>query len=269
MTQFSFTLRKQAAIASKGMVTSNHPLGSLAGIDMLSQGGNAVDAAVASLCALTVVEPMMVSIFGCGFIVIRLNDSDEIVTIDNMGVAPQVATDQLYEPLPWKPGQDLFETKDRRNMVGHLSVAVPGSMKAWEHLIHRYGHLSLNEVMQPAIRYAQRGFKASPYLVWCINSCQSDLARYPASAAVFLPDGRPPKPGQLIKREDYAKTLTTIAEKGSDALYHGKLARAVINDIQEHGGIMTMDDLDRYQLLYREPVQGIYRDHYEIFSMAS
>lgn len=268
MTRFSFTLRKQAAIASKGMVTSNHPLGSLAGIEMLSQGGNAVDAAVASLCALTVVEPMMVSIFGCGFIVIRLNASGEIVTIDNMGAAPQAATDQLYEPLPWKPGQDLFETKDQRNMVGHLSVAVPGSMKAWEHLIHRYGHLSLNEVMQPAIRYAQRGFKASPYLVWCINSCQSDLARYPASAAVFLPDGRPPKPGQLIKREDYAKTLTTIAEKGSDALYHGKLARAVINDIQKHGGIMTMDDLDRYQILYREPVQGFYRDRYAIFSMA-
>lgn len=268
MKGFSFPLRKQAAIASQGMVTSNHLLGSLAGVEILSVGGNAVDAAVATLCALTVVEPMMVSIFGCGFIVLRLNDSDEIVTIDNMGVAPKAATEQLYEPLPWNPGQDLFETINRRNKVGHLSVAVPGSMKAWEHLIRRYGRLSLDEVMQPAIRYAHTGFKASPYLTWCITSCQSDLARYPASAAVFLPEGRPPKPGQLIKRRDYATTLETIAEKGSDVLYHGDLARAVIDDIQEQGGIMTMNDLDRYRILYRAPVRGIYRDRYEIFSIA-
>jgi gamma-glutamyltranspeptidase/glutathione hydrolase len=268
MTGFSFVLRKQEAVASNGMVTSNHLLGSLAGVEILSQGGNAVDAAVATLCALTVVEPMMVSIFGCGFMVLRLNESNEIVTIDNMGVAPEAATEQLYAPLPWKPGQDLFETVDRRNTVGHLSVAVPGSMKAWDHVVQRYGRLSLDEVMQPAIRYAHDGFKASPYLIWCITSCRPDLSRYLASAAVFLPDGKPPKPGQLIRRLDYAKTLETIAEKGSDVLYHGDLARAVINDIQEQGGIMTMSDLNRYQFMYREPARGIYRDRYEIISMA-
>jgi gamma-glutamyltranspeptidase/glutathione hydrolase len=141
-------------------------------------------------------------------------------------------------------------------------------MKAWEHVVQKFGSLTLMEVMQPAIRYAREGFKASKYLVRLINDSMEDLARFPASAEVFLPHGKPPKPNQLIIREDYAKTLEKIARKGSDVLYKGEVARTVIDDIQENGGIMTREDLKSYSIKYREPVRGTYREQYEIISTA-
>jgi gamma-glutamyltranspeptidase/glutathione hydrolase len=121
--------------------------------------------------------------------------------------------------------------------------------------------------MQPAIRYAREGFKASPYLVWCINSTIQDLSKFPASAEIFLPNGRPPKPGQNMVRRDYAETLEKIASEGSDTLYKGDVAKEVIKDIQENEGIMTLGDLARYEIKHREPVRGIYRDQYEIITM--
>jgi gamma-glutamyltranspeptidase/glutathione hydrolase len=251
------------------MVVSNHPLASLAGAEMLIKGGNAIDASVATLCALTVVEPMMVSVFGAGFFNIRLGETGDVFTIDNYAVAPKAATEDMYDPVErLDPSQSMFETVDRRNTVGYLSVAVPGAMKAWEHVVQRFGSLTLKEVMQPAIRYAREGFKASSYLVRCINDSMEDLAQFPASAEVFLPHGKPPKPNQLILREDYAKTLEKIARKGSDVLYKGEVARTVIDDIQENGGIMTKEDLKRYSITYREPVRGTYREQYEIISTA-
>jgi len=269
MTNWTFSLRKRAAIASRGMVVSNHPLASLAGAEMLVKGGTAMDAAVATLCALTVVEPMMVSVFGAGFFTIRLGASGEIFTIDNYAVAPQAATEDLYEPVtPREPGQSLFETVGQKNTVGYLSVAVPGAMKAWEHVVHRFGSLPLEEVMQPAIRYAREGFRASEYLVWCIHDSLDDLARFPATAEVFLPQGKPPQLHQRIRRDDYATTLEKIARRGARVLYDGEIADAVIDDLQAHGGILTKDDLSRYTVKYREPVQGTYRDHYDVISTA-
>ncbi|UCH01816.1 MAG: gamma-glutamyltransferase, partial [Candidatus Bathyarchaeota archaeon] len=240
---------------------------SLAGIEMLINGGNAADASIATLCALTVVEPMMVSIFGCGFIVIRIGETGETFTIDNMGVAPEAASNDMYRSKSWAPGQELYETVDKKNMVGYLSIAVPGSMKAWEYAVQQYGTLTLSDVMQPAIRYAREGFKVSPYLAWCINSSVQDLSKFHASADTFLPNGRPPKPGQRMVRRDYAKTLEKIAAEGSDTLYKGDVAKAVIKDIQENGGIMTLADLARYEIKPRAPVRGTYRDQYEIITM--
>ncbi len=269
MNNMFFSLRKQEAVSSQGMVVSNHPLASLAGVEMLIKGGNAIDASVATLCSLTVVEPMMVSVFGAGFFVIRLGETGEIFTIDNYAVAPKAAKEDMYEPVEsLDPGQSMFETVDNKNTVGYLSVAVPGAMKAWEHVIQRFGALTLREVMQPAIRYAREGFKASKYLIWYINEAKEDLARFPASAEVFLPHGKPPKPNQLVLREDYAKTLEKIAQRGSDVLYKGEVAKAVIDDIQENGGIMTREDLKNYAIAYREPVRGTYREQYEIVSTA-
>ncbi len=269
MDNLPFSLHKREAVSSHGMVVSNHPLASLAGAEMLIKGGNAMDASVATLCALTVVEPMMVSVFGAGFFNIRLGETGEVFTIDNYAVAPKAATEDMYELVEsLDPGQSMFETVDKKNTVGYLSVAVPGAMKAWEHVVQRFGLLTLREVMQPAIRYAEEGFKASKYLVRLINDSMEDLARFPASAEVFLPHGKPPKPNQLILREDYAKTLEKIARKGSDVLYKGEVAKTVIDDIQENGGIMTREDLKSYAIRYREPVRGTYRDQYEIISTA-
>jgi gamma-glutamyltranspeptidase/glutathione hydrolase len=145
--------------------------------------------------------------------------------------------------------------------VGYLAVAVPGALKSWCYLEAGHGRLDLETVLQPAIRYAARGFPASQYLVDIIRHCQPDLARFPASRARFLPDGVPPQPGHRLVCEDYAQTLQCIAREGSDALYHGALGDVVVRDIAAHGGLLTHADLRGYQIVRREAVRGQYRGH--------
>ena len=268
-SELLFKTHKREVAASRGVVVANHPLASAAGVEALARGGNAFDAAVASLFALTVVEPMMVGVFGAGFFVVRVAETGRIETVDNYAVAPKAATEDMYTPVERRqPGQYLFETVDRRNVVGHLSVATPGALKAWEHIVDEYGALSLPQVMDPAIRYARNGFRASPYLVFCIEQSRSDLELNSETAKVFFPGGVPPEPGDLITRPDYAETLEKIARGGSDVLYRGELAKAVVDDMEENGGILTLEDLAEYELIMRRPIRGMYRGRYEVYSMA-
>jgi gamma-glutamyltranspeptidase/glutathione hydrolase len=264
-----FETRKGGVIASSGVVATNHPLASSVGVEAMAHGGNAFDAAVASLFALTVVEPMMVGIFGAGFFVIRNGETGEITTIDNYAVAPRAATDTMYRMVEGRqPGQNIFETGGRKNQVGHLAVATPGTLKAWEHIVDNYGELSLEEVIRPAIRFAREGFRASPYLSYVVEQFSADLGLFAASAKMFLPDGKVLKPGQRVLMLDYAETLEKIAEKGSDVLYRGELGRGIVDDMATNGGLITMEDLASYRLIERDPVKGVYRDEYEIYAMA-
>ncbi len=260
---------KQEAVGGRGMVVTNHPLASMAGLEMLARGGNAFDAAVASLFALTVAEPMMVSVFGAGFFVYRDGRTGEISTLDNYAVAPSAATDDMYTPVKERlPDQYIFETERRKNMVGHLSVATPGTLKAWEHVQGRHGVLSLGEVTAPALRLARGGYRATPYLAFCVETARSDLALYEDTARTFLPSGNPLKPGEIVKMPGYADTLEKIAKEGSRVLYGGELGKAVVDDVEENGGILAMEDLLGYQLVERPPVTGTYRDRYTVYSMA-
>ena len=259
---------KDEVVASRGVVAANHPLASLAGVEMLARGGNAFDAAVASLFALTVVEPMMVSMFGAGFFVMRDAESGEIETLDNYAVAPKVATEDMYTPVEVRqPGQGLFETVDRSNMVGHLAVATPGNLKAWEHVVEEHGTLSFQDVIAPATRLARSGYRVSEYLAYVVGLMESDIARFPDTAEVFLPEGKPLKAGDVVVMPDYAETLEEVAEKGSDHLYGGGMGRAVVNEMAENGGLITMEDLLDYKLIPRKPIRGTYRDRFEIYSM--
>lgn len=255
-----FTTEKQEAIASRGMVTANHPLASAAGLEMLALGGNAADAAVAMMFALTVVEPMMVSLFGAGFTHMYHASTSNSVVLDNYTVAPGAAKPDMYAPLSdaWP---EYLETADQANRLGYLAVAVPGALKGWCTLEADYGRLGLEAVLQPAIRYAAQGFAASQYLVDVITHCQRDLARFPASRARFLPDDAPPKLGDRLVCGDYAQTLRCIAQEGADALYTGALGDTVVRDMAAHGGILTHDDLRRYRVVRREAVRGHYRGH--------
>ncbi|MGD2201042.1 MAG: gamma-glutamyltransferase [Candidatus Bathyarchaeota archaeon] len=250
-------------------MATNHPLASAAGVEIMARGGNAFDAAVASLFALTVVEPMMVSVFGAGFFVIRDGKTGRIETIDNYAVAPKAATEDMYRMVDErKPGQNIFETVGRENMVGHLAVATPGTLKAWDHVVERYGVLRLGDVMAPAIRLAWGGYRASPYLTSIVEQLYDELARFPESSETFLPGGRPLKPGDKVVMPEYAQILKEIAREGSDALYRGAVGRAIVDDIEENGGILTAGDLADYELIMRDPVKGGYRGDYEIYSMA-
>ncbi len=253
---------KQPATAAKGMVTSNHPLASLAGNEILVLGGNAVDAAIATMFALSVVEPMMTTIFGAGFINIRLADGT-CTTIDNYATVPRRASADMFEPIPGNLDNDVV---GGLNSTGYLAVATGGTLLGWATAVERYGRLSLAEVMAPAIRYARAGFRVSPYLSQLIEMERDNLARFPASAAVFLPDGQIPAVDDRIVRADYADTLAAIAEHGPDYLYRGPLGEAIAADMAANGGLITMEDLADYRIFERPPVVGTYRG-YEIVSM--
>lgn len=263
-----FKTYKREITASKGVVVANHPIASAAGIEMFARGGNAFDAAIASLFTLTVVEPMMVGIFGAGFFIIRDAETGKIETLDNYAVAPKGANEEMYVPVERQPGQHLFETLGQENILGHLSVATPGNLKAWEYIVDTYGALSLSEVMEPAIRCSRNGFRASPFLIHHIEKELSSLELYPETARIFLPSGTPPQPGDIILMEDYSETLEKIASKGSEILYSGELAKAVIDDMENNDGILTFKDLADYEFIKRRPIRGKYRDEFELFSMA-
>lgn len=245
------------------MVVAAQPLAAAAGIDMLGRGGNAVDAAVATLVALSVVEPFMSSIFGAGFMLIRL-PSGETIALDNYAVAPSAARADMYEPLP--PAGGLYNTVASKNDIGHLAVAVPGALAAYAMAVQRYGRLPWATVLGPAIRLAAEGYPATPYLVDAVRTEAEALSRYSDSAKIFLPGGRLVEPGAIIRRQEYAETLRQVAAEGPDALYSGELARIVVADMQRSGGLITMEDLATYRVLERIPIRGSYRG-YEIVAM--
>jgi gamma-glutamyltranspeptidase/glutathione hydrolase len=239
------------------MVVTNHPLGSAAGAEMLAAGGNAVDAAIGALFTLTVVEPMMVGIFGAGMTHLRLADGRHLV-IDNYTTAPAASRPDMFRPVSdtWP---DYLRAEGDVNLVGLRSVGVPGTLKAWAEAVARFGRLDLETVMQPAIRHAERGFRATPYLVAAVTETAPDLARFPETARTFLPGGVPIKAGDLIAMPEYAATLRLVAAKGPGVLYGGDLGATVADYMRRDGGIITQEDLARYETIERQPIRGRYR----------
>jgi len=257
----SFLCDKKPATGSRGMVVTNHPLASSAGAQMLLAGGNAIDAAVASLFALTVAEPMMVGVLGGGLSHIRLADGRHVV-IDNLSTAPGKATADMYDCLSDEIGKQR-DVRDRENVVGAKAVAVPGALKGWCEALERFGTLPLADVLQPAITLAARGFIVTPYLSNCITDNAGDLARDPGLAAMLLPGGQPLQPGMRLVQPDYAESLKLIAVEGPQALYGGRLGKALADYMAAHGGLIGEADLAAYRTETREPIRGSYRG-YEI-----
>ena len=258
----TFQTEKRPVSGSKGVVVTNHPLGSAAGSEMLLAGGNAFDAAIASLFALTVVEPMMVGIFGAGHMNVRLANGETHV-IDGYSTAPAACTETMYTPIA-DSGPDYLKSADDLSSIGYLAIGVPGTLKAWTEALDAWGTMSLAEVMAPAIRFAKRGFKASEYLHETIVQMQDIIQRFPATAATYMPGGAPLQPGDHVDRSDYSRTLSAIAENGPDYLYHGPLGDIVCDYLSRNGGIITKDDLANYRTVHRKPVRGDYRG-YELF----
>ncbi|MGO1079081.1 gamma-glutamyltransferase [Inquilinus sp. CA228] len=252
-----FTCEKTAVAAHRGMAVTNHPLASAAAVEMLAAGGNAIDAAVSALFTLTVVEPMMVGILGGGVALIRLADGREIV-LDGLSTAPAASRSDSFTPVAddWP---DYMEAQGRANRVGPKAVAVPGTLKAWCEAAERFGRLPLRDLIEPAIRHAERGFLLSPYLATCIAEIEPDLALDPAIAAVFLPGGRPLGAGDLLVQTDYAETLRLIAREGPDAVYGGNLGRRIASHLEGIGSFLRFDDLESYRTIEREPMRGTYR----------
>ncbi|ONG48216.1 gamma-glutamyltransferase [Pseudoroseomonas deserti] len=252
-----FACEKTPVTAERGMAVTNHPLASAAAMEMMAMGGNAIDATVASLFTLTVVEPMMVGFFGGGVAVIRLADGREVV-IDSLSTAPALSRPDQYTPVSdtWP---DYMETENRANRRGPLAIAVPGTLKGWCEALERFGTLPLAAVLEPAIRHARRGFEVTPYLAACIVESAIDLALDPAMAAMFLPNGEPLKAGSRITMPDYAATLEGLAAEGPGWLYGGALGKKVAAWLEQQGSPMRLADLEAYRTVERAPVRGTYR----------
>jgi gamma-glutamyltranspeptidase / glutathione hydrolase len=253
----TFECQKQPASGSRGMVVSNHPLASAAGMEMLAAGGNAIDAAIATLFVLTVVEPMMVGIIGGGMAHIRLADGSHRF-IDGQSTVPLRVRPDTYRSKPGS-AHDVFDTIDDENLTGPKAVAVPGSLKAWCETQQRFGTMSLADVMQPAIKHASRGFLVTPYLHECIVDGASEMLRDKAISAIYLPNGSPLKAGDRVMQAEYAQTLATIARDGEAALYRGPLGDILLDYMKAHGGFITREDLTSYKTVERAPIRGAYR----------
>ena len=175
MTRYApFICEKRPATGSRGMVVTNHPLASAAGAEIMLSGGNAVDAAVAALFALTVVEPMMVSVLGGGVMHLRLADGQHSI-IDNLSTAPAAARPDMFRPTGDGKLANARAVEGRANDIGALAVAVPGALAGWCKAISEHGTLPLENIMAPAIRLAENGFIVTPYLSDCIRDCAADL----------------------------------------------------------------------------------------------
>ncbi len=262
----SFACDKRPASGTRGMVVTNHPLASAAGAEMLAEGGNAVDAAIAALFTLCVVEPMMVGIFGGGMAHLRLADGRHVL-IDGLSTAPAASRPDSFRPVS-DTLPDYQETAGRENAIGAKAVAVPGTLAGWCEALSRFGTLALAEVIAPAIRHAARGFAVTPYLSECIAEVAGDLARDAEIARLYLPGGVPLAAGRRLVMGDFAEILRLIAKEGPGVLYGGApgtgiLGRIVVDHIARSGGFLTADDLAAYRTIERDVVRGTYRG-YEI-----
>jgi gamma-glutamyltranspeptidase/glutathione hydrolase len=254
-----FEPEKRPASASRGMVVTNHPLASAAGAEMLAAGGNAVDAAIASLFVLTVVEPMMVGIFGGGMAHVRLPNGEHFV-LDGLAAAPAASRPDMYRPLS-DALPAYLETVDRANAIGASAAAVPGALLGWCELLTRHGRFPLADVVEPAIRHATRGFRVTPFLCEIVRDVAADLARDPCLARLYLPGGAALAPGDRLLQPEYAETLRAIARQGPGALHGGEIGRAVVDHLGNAGGCISLSDLADYRTVVREPVRGPYRGH--------
>jgi gamma-glutamyltranspeptidase/glutathione hydrolase len=256
---FPLTCEKRPASGSRGIVASNHPMASAAGAEVLLAGGNAVDAAIATLFALTVVEPMMVGITGGGTCHIRAPDGAHDI-IDGLSTAPAAATPDMFRPDENSPPEERI-TLGRTNQVGALAVAVPAALRAWAHTLETYGTWPLADVMQPAIRLAEHGFRVTSYLSDCTGDCAPDLARDPDLAALLLPGGRPVAAGSVLRQPAYAETLRAIAREGPGLLHGGALGGILADALARAGGIVSRDDLAGAAPRHRVPIVAEYRGH--------
>src|SRR5437660_5843573 len=248
--------RAKATTGARAMVVSGHPLASEVGIEILKQGGNAVDAAVAVGFALAVVLPEAGNIGGGGFIVYR-DTTGRVRALDYREMAPGAATRDMYVDSTGNP--------TAQSLTGHLASGVPGSVAGMYEAWKSAGHLPWAKVLAPAIRLAHEhtldGARSRS-----IAEEAERLALFPASAKQFLVDGHAPAPGAKFHQPELARTLQLIADSGPSAFYKGQIAELIAAEMQRGHGLITKDDLERYQPKWRTPVQISYRG-YTIYSM--
>jgi len=247
-------------IAENGMVSSQERYATEAGLAVLKEGGNAIDAAVTMGFTMAVTLPSAGNIGGGGFMLVHLADENQTIAIDYREKAPQAATRDMF----------LDETGDvdpEKSRHSYLAVGVPGTVAGLTMALEKYGTISLARALQPAIELAENGFPVSEYLHRSLVAVKERMQAYPASLAIFYkPGGEPYQIGETLMQRDLAQSLRLIAREGSKAFYHGAIADAIVTEMAANDGLISKADLAEYQPVIREPIRGTYRG-YEIYSM--
>ena len=242
-----------------GMVASEQGLATQVGLDILKQGGNAIDAAVAVGFALAVVLPNAGNIGGGGFMVLHDDKTGKDVAIDFREIAPAKASRDMYL-------DNQGNVIDGKSLFTHDASGVPGTVAGMEYALKKWGTMPLSKVLEPAIKLADKGFIVSDVLAQTLKEEKSTLGKWSASKAIFFNNGEPLKSGDLLVQKDLAKSLRLIAKQGAKAFYQGEIATKIAKEMQSHGGTMTLEDLKAYKVVERQPIIGDYRG-YKVVTM--
>lgn len=257
-----FSATPSPVIAEHGMVVSASELASQVGIEIMQNGGNAIDAAVATGFALAVTYPQAGNIGGGGFMVAQMADGEQF-SIDFREMAPETAHRNMYL-------DDSSQVIEGKSLYTHQAAGVPGTvdglLRAWRD--YGSGNISRRELLTPAIRLAKKGFTLTYYAARYLNYFTEYFQRNDGAAAIFIkPDGQPWQAGDRLVQKDLAQTLKRIARQGQDGFYNGKTADLIVQEMEDGDGLISKSDLTKYQSQYRPPVTGIFRDSLEIVSM--
>ncbi len=241
-------------VFGRNVVATSHPLAAQAGLRMLGQGGNAVDAAIAAAAAMTIVEPCSNGLGSDAFAI--LWDGQQLHGLNASGGAPRTWTREYFHA---KYGDDARAPAKR----GWDSVTVPGAVAAWAALSERFGKLPFADLMAPAIEIAERGY-AMPWVVrqkWAMAAALPEITAQPGFAEAFLPKGRAPEVGELFRFPEAARTLRLIAQTRGEAFYRGEVAQAIEAHAKAHGGAMTAADLAAYRPEWVQTISQAYAGH--------
>jgi gamma-glutamyltranspeptidase/glutathione hydrolase len=243
--------QRSVTMGTNGIVTASQHLASLSGYKILAKGGNAIDAAVAMVCTLSVVEPHMVGLAGDCFALIYNGANGKLVGLNGAGRAPAAANIDWYK----KNGYPSMPEH------GILSVTVPGALRGWSDLIKRYGNLELKDCFEDAIYYGEKGFAVTEVIAGEWKNKEAFLLKNKEAARVYLSNGKSPAPGKVFRNPDLAATYRQIAEKGVETLYGGELGRGIADFMQQNGGLVTLEDLAGHKSEWVKPICRDYRGY--------
>lgn len=270
-TRSEWIIAKTEARAPHGMVAADHPVGTAAGLEVLREGGNAIDAAVTAAFAMGVAEPALNGIGGVAVMVIRFPDGRETV-IDGSGLAPKSATRDMFAFASGSAVKGMYgwpAVEGDANNVGYRAAGVPGMVAAMALALERYGTIDLQRATRPAAAIAERGVDVDIHLTLTLATYAERLWAFSESKRTFYKeDGLPLHPptaleggGDKLVMRDLARSLDLIGREGADALYRGSLARAIVEDVQRGGGILSLDDLAGYRAREIAPLVTEHRGH--------
>lgn len=244
-------LSEQPTFAPHGMVACAHYLATQAGVQILTQGGNAIDAAIAANAVMTVVYPTTCSAGGDIFLLIWDAKTRQIYALNGSGRAPQGMTPEYFAK------QGMTQIPER----GPLPINVPGAVDGWFEALNRFGSLSAEQIFAPAIALAEEGMPVSAKLSNWLERSAPLLSRWESSASTYLPENRPPRTGERLRQPNLARTYRTLASEGRNAFYRGPIGRTIAEYVQRCGGVLSIEDLEKHRSDWVAPLSTTYRGH--------